>query len=124
MIAVLAAFQLATATSLVVRDAHRSVRVPLVSTPDGPMVRPESFGDMLPVGVRRDSAGAYTLEVWGARLRLEVGAPVVRTGDDVRHLATAPVLRNGHLYVPLQVISEVFPATVPNTRWDADSGQL
>src|SRR5947209_20040723 len=105
------------ATSLVVRDAHRSVNVPLVSTPTGPMLRPESFGDMLPVGVRHDSASSYTLEVWGARLQLEVGAAVVRVGDDVRQLATAPVLRSGHLFVPLQLISEIFPALVPNTRW-------
>jgi N-acetylmuramoyl-L-alanine amidase len=34
------------------------------------------------------------------------------------------VLRNGHLFVPLQLISDVFPTTVPNTRWDAESGQL
>jgi N-acetylmuramoyl-L-alanine amidase len=123
MIAFVAAFQLASA-ALVVRDAHRSVRVPVVSTETGPMVRPESFGDMLPVGVRHDSASAYTLEIWGARLQVEVGSAFVRGGDDVRQLATPPVLRNGHLFVPVQLISDVFPALVPNIRWDADSSQL
>ena len=122
MLSALVALQLAA--SVVVRDAHRSVRVPLVSTPAGPMVRPESFGDMLPVGVHHDSASAYTLDVWGVRLQVEVGLALVRLGDDVRQLATAPVLRNGHLFVPLQLISDVFPSTVPNTRWDAESGQL
>jgi N-acetylmuramoyl-L-alanine amidase len=58
------------------------------------------------------------------RLQVEVGLALVRLGDDVRQLATAPVLRNGHLFVPLQLISDVFPSTVPNTRWDAESGQL
>ena len=123
MIPFVAAFQIASA-SLVVRDAHRSVRVPVVSTDAGPMVRPEAFGDMLPVGVRHDSASAYTLEIWGARLQVEIGRALVRAGEDVRPLATAPVLRSGHLFVPVQLISEVFPALVPNTRWDADSGQL
>jgi len=122
MLSAFVALQLAA--SVVVRDAHRSVRVPLVSTPAGPMVRPESFGDMLPVGVHHDSASAYTLDVWGVRLQVEVGLALVRLGDDVRQLATAPVLRNGHLFVPLQLISDVFPSTVPNTRWDAESGQL
>src|SRR5947209_2655030 len=112
------------ATTLVVRDGHRKISVPVVSTPTGPMIRPESFGDMLPVGVHHDSASSFTLDVWGQRLHLEVGAAVVRVGDDVRQLATAPVLRNGHLFVPLQLISDVFPTTVPNTRWDAESGQL
>ena len=123
MIFAFVALQLAS-SAVVVRDANRSVRVPVVSTAAGPMVRPESFGDMLPVGVRHDSASAYTLEVWGVRLQLEVGGSIVRVGDDVRPLATSPVLRNGHLFVPLQLFSEVFPAVVPNTRWDADSGQL
>ena len=122
MLSAFVALQLAA--SVVVRDAHRSVRVPLVSTPAGPMVRPEAFGDMLPVGVHHDSASMYTLDVWGVRLQVEVGLALVRLGDDVRQLATAPVLRNGHLFVPLQLISDVFPSTVPNTRWDAESGQL
>jgi N-acetylmuramoyl-L-alanine amidase len=112
------------AASLVVRDAHRTVRVPLVSTPAGPMLRPEAFGDMLPIGVHHDSASSYTLDVWGVRLKLEAGVALVRMGDDVRQLATAPTLRSGHLFVPLQLISEVFPTMVPNTRWDADAGQL
>jgi len=123
MIALVAAFQIASA-ALVVRDAHRSVRVPVVNTETGPMVRPEAFGDMLPVGVRHDSASAYTLEIWGTRLQVEVGSPFVRAGEDVRPLATPPVLRSGHLFVPIQLISDVFPALVPNTRWDADSSQL
>jgi len=123
MIALVAAFQLAS-SALVVRDAHRSVRVPVVGTETGPMVRPEAFGDLLPVGVRHDSASAYTLEIWGARLQVEAGSPFVRSGEDVRPLATAPVLRSGHLFVPVQLISEVFPALVPNVRWDADSSQL
>jgi len=33
-------------------------------------------------------------------------------------------LITGFSLVPLQLFSEVFPAVVPNTRWDADSGQL
>ena len=123
MIAFVAAFQLATA-ALVVRDAHRSVRVPVVGTETGPMVRPEAFGDMLPVGVRHDSASAYTLEIWGTRLQVEVGSAFVRVGEEVRPLATAPVLRSGHLFVPVQLISDVFPSLVPNTRWDPDSSQL
>jgi N-acetylmuramoyl-L-alanine amidase len=123
MIAFVAAFQIASA-ALVVRDAHRSVRVPVVSTETGPMVRPEAFGDMLPVGVRHDSASAYTLEIWGTRIQVEVGSAFVRSGDEVRQLATAPVLRSGHLFVPIQLISDVLPVMVPNTRWDPDSSQL
>ena len=121
----LAAMQLvAGSTSLLIRDARHAVRIPIVSTVNGPMLRAESLEPMLPIDVHHDSAASYTLNVWGARLQLEAGVAVVRIGGDTRPLAVAPTVTNGHLMIPLQVVSEVFPAFVPNTRWDADSGQL
>jgi N-acetylmuramoyl-L-alanine amidase len=33
-------------------------------------------------------------------------------------------MQNGQLLVPLQLISEVFPTAVANTRWDTESAQL
>ena len=120
-----AAWQLAAgASALVVRDANHSVRVPLIATASGPMVRPESMSALLPVHVTHDSGGAYTLEIFGARLQLETGVATIRTADGVRPLATAPAVVGGHLLIPLQMVSEVFPTAVPNTRWDADVGQL
>jgi N-acetylmuramoyl-L-alanine amidase len=122
---VFAAFQLAAATrALVVRDASHSMRVPLVATTNGPMLRPESLDQMLPIDVTRDSLGAYTVSVWGTKLELQAGVAIVRVNGESRRLATAPVVTGGKLMVPLQLISDVFPAVVPNTRWDADSGQL
>lgn len=126
MIAVLlGAFQLAgAAAALVVRDATHSVRVPVIATAAGPMLRPEALSGMLPVTVTRDSGGMYTLEVWGTRLLLEAGVASVRIGADTRPLAAAPAVLEGHLIVPLQLVSEIFPGAVPNTRWDAEKGQL
>ncbi|HEY4216984.1 MAG TPA: N-acetylmuramoyl-L-alanine amidase [Gemmatimonadaceae bacterium] len=125
---VFAAFQLAAsaggARTLVVRDANHSMRVPLVATANGPMLRPSALDQMLPIDVKRDSTGAYTVTVWGARLQLNAGVAVVRVDGESRPLATPPVVSGGELMVPLQLISEVFPSVVPNTRWDADSGQL
>lgn len=120
----LAAFQVAAATPLVIRDARRVVRVPTTATTSGPMVRLDALRPMLPVSVTHDSAAWYTVEVWGARLELRAGAAVVRAGDDNRPLAAAPRLENGHLLVPVQLVSEVFPETVPNVRWDDDAQQL
>ena len=70
------------------RERDHVVRVPIVASADGPMLRPESLGPMLPIEVHRDAGIAYTLEVWGARLQLEPGVAVVRVGNDVRPLAT------------------------------------
>lgn len=126
IIAALMAFQLAAATpvpatTLVVRDANHSMRVPLVASANGPMLWPGSLAEMLPVDLRHGSGAEYTLEIWGTHMELEAGLAVVRIGDEVRQLVTPPVVRNGRLMVPLQLISEVFPAVVPNTRWDTES---
>jgi len=123
-LSMLAAFQLAAGV-LSVRDAHHTTRVPLVSTPSGPMVSTDALARALPLVTRRESPSLYSVEAFGTTLSLEVGAPTVRVGDqDVRPLATAPEVRDGTLFVPLQLVSEVFPLVVPNTRWDPDAAQL
>jgi len=114
----------AAAPPLTVSDGRRSVRVATVSSPNGPMLRADALASMIPIDVRHDSASAYTLEIWGARLHLEAGVPIVRTTDDVYPLAASPSVDHGHLMLPLQMISEVFPVAVPNTRWDAATGRL
>jgi N-acetylmuramoyl-L-alanine amidase len=119
------ALQIAAAvSSLVVRDGARVVRVPTIASADGPMLRPESLGPMLPIEVHRAAGTSYTIDVWGVTLRLDPGSSVVRVGNDVRPLASAPRVQNGHLLVPLQLVSEVFPDVVPNTRWDSEAKQL
>ena len=119
------ALQLAAAAPpLTMSDGQRSVRVATVASPKGPMLRADALAAMIPIDIRHDSASSYTLEIWGARLRLETGVPMVRAGDDVYPLASAPTMDHGHLMLPLQMISEVFPVAVPNTRWDVAAGRL
>jgi N-acetylmuramoyl-L-alanine amidase len=118
------ALQIAAATPLVMSDGHRSVRVATVATSNGPMLRADALAPMLPIDVRHDSASSYTIEIWGARLHVESGVPMVRAGDDVYPLASAPTVDHGRLMLPLQMISEVFPVAVPNTRWDVAARQL
>ena len=120
----LAAFQIAAATPLVVRDARRAIRVPTTAATSGPMVRLDALQPMLPVTVTHDSASWYTVEVWGARLQLQAGMASVLVGDERYPLAAAPIIDNGHLFVPVQLVSDVFPETVPNLRCDDDARQL
>jgi N-acetylmuramoyl-L-alanine amidase len=114
----------ASPTGLVIRDAQRRARVPIVASAAGPMIRADALGQMLPIEIRRGAGSSYTLEIWGARLELEAGVPVVRVRNEAIQLVSAPQVSNGKLLIPLQLVSEVFPATVPNVRWDADSAQL
>jgi len=119
------ALQLAAGTkTLVVRDARQSIRVPTTATEGGPMVRPEALRPLIAIDVKRDSMFWYTLSVWNVRLGLEIGVPIVRVGGEARQLAAAPLIKDGHLLIPLQLLSDVFPDVVPNTRWDPDSSQL
>ncbi|HXT15439.1 MAG TPA: N-acetylmuramoyl-L-alanine amidase [Gemmatimonadaceae bacterium] len=109
---------------LVVRSGDQVVRIPTVSTANGPMIRLRALDQMIPIKVQRDSGNWYTVEAWGARFQLETGSTVIHANDAVRQLATAPIMRNGDLLVPLQLVSDVFPTVLPNNRWDADSAQL
>jgi N-acetylmuramoyl-L-alanine amidase len=128
MIAWLLAVQLAavqaTAPALVIRDARRVTRVPTVASAHGPLVKLSALSPMLELSLHHDSTSWYTAEIWGTRLQLEAGAPMVRIGETVRPLAASPEVRGGQLYVPLQLVSEIFPDAVPNTRWDAVASQL
>jgi N-acetylmuramoyl-L-alanine amidase len=49
---------------------------------------------------------------------------MVRVDNAVRPLAAAPSAKGNTLLVPLQLVTEVFPAALPNNRWDADSARL
>jgi N-acetylmuramoyl-L-alanine amidase len=109
---------------LVMHDAYRSTSVPVVASADGPMLAADALGAMLPVRVQHDSGAYYTLSVWGATMQVEAGSSMVRVNDVVHPLASAPEVRRGKLMIPLQLVSEVLPTVVPNTRWDAESGQL
>src|SRR5690348_13103337 len=113
MIAFALAFQMAAAQALVVRTPSETVRIPTVRTASGPMVNVESLARVMPIRVTRDSGAFYTVEVWGAKLQLEAGSTTLRVGADVRPLAVAPATKNGSLLIPLQLVSEVFPATIP-----------
>ncbi|HTJ20866.1 MAG TPA: N-acetylmuramoyl-L-alanine amidase [Gemmatimonadaceae bacterium] len=120
----LVALQIAAAPPLVIRDARRAVTVPTMASASGAMVRLGALQPMLPVNVSHDSLAWYTVEVWGARMQVQVGATSVRAGGDVYQLAAAPRLENGRLVVPVQLVTDVFPDVVPNVRWDDDAKQL
>jgi N-acetylmuramoyl-L-alanine amidase len=120
----LAAAHAARAQSLVIKSPTETVRIPTIATAGGPMIDIESLGRMIPVRLTRDSASWYTVEAWGGKLLLEAGSKIAVIGNEIRPLSAAPIARNRTLLVPLQVVSEVFPAALPNMKWEADSARL
>lgn len=109
---------------LVVRNATRTIRVPLVSTAAGPMLRIEQLEPVVNASVRRTAPGEYDVRVFGTDMHFEVGVAVVKVDSAVHPLAAPPVVSHGDLLVPLQFVSEVLPTVAPNLRWDAHDRQL
>jgi N-acetylmuramoyl-L-alanine amidase len=112
------------ASSIAVRTATAVQRIPVVSESAGPMLRPQSLAPLLPLVITTDAPGRYRLTVSGITFTLEVGVATTTIAGQVRPLVTAPIERDHQLLVPLQLVSEVLPAYVPNVRWDAPNRQL
>lgn len=98
--------------------------VPLVATSSGPALRPEQLGPLLKVDVRSLTPETYRVTIQDVAMELEPGVPMVRIAGAVRPLANPPLVRDGHLVVPLQFVSEIVPSAVDNLRWDGRTRQL
>jgi N-acetylmuramoyl-L-alanine amidase len=128
IVALLAALQLAAATpsagALVVRDASRSVSVPLTYSAAGPLVRPEALRPVVPITVSHLTGDRWLLIVGGSTIEVEEGVRFARVGDAAFQLARAPEVRKGALYVPLQLVVELVPRIAGNLAWDVDRFEL
>src|SRR3954469_6492071 len=131
MLALLAAFQLAVAAggsssgrALVVKDANRSVTVPLAASAQGPMVRADQLRPIIPVTVSHVTGDRWMLIVGGAAIEVETGVRFARVGEDQFQLARAPEVRRGVLYVPLQLVVELIPRVAGNLAWDPQRFEL
>lgn len=133
MIALLfAAFQLAAVQpspgvlpeSIVVKDASRSEAVALVPGQGGPLLRADALRPIVPVTVSHLTGERWMLIVNGAAIQVEQGSRFAKVGDDSYQLAAEAAVRNGKLYVPLQLIAEVVPRVATNLVWDAPRFEL
>jgi N-acetylmuramoyl-L-alanine amidase len=126
--ALFAAFQLAATThagtSLVVKDASRSVTVAVVASPSGPLVRPEQLRPIVPLTVSHLTGDRWLLIVGGSTIEVEEGLRFARVGESTFQLARAPEVRRGALYVPLQLVVELVPRIAGNLAWDVDRFEL
>jgi N-acetylmuramoyl-L-alanine amidase len=131
MLALVTAFQLAVAASastgpraLVVKDASRSVSVPLSASSQGPMLRADQLRPVVPVTVSHVTGDRWMLIVGGSAIEVEEGVRFARVGDSQFQLARAPEVRRGVLYVPLQLVVELIPRVAGNLAWDPQRFEL
>jgi N-acetylmuramoyl-L-alanine amidase len=131
ILALAAAFQLAIAVpdtapprTLVVKDATRSVSLTVLETASGPLVRADQLKPILGITVSHLMGERWMLIVGGSAIQVEQGLRVAKVGDDSFQLASAPEVRKGVLWVPLQLVAELVPRVVANLIWDADRTEL
>ena len=131
ILALLTAFQLAAAAgastgarALVVKDASRSISVPLVVSAQGPMLRADQLRPIIPLTVSHVTGNRWMLIVGGSAIEVEDGVRFARVGEDQFQLARAPEVRKGVLYVPLQLAVELIPRVAGNLAWDPDRFEL
>lgn len=128
ILALVAAFQIASAVPpvdttshagpLVVKDASRSASVPLIAAPGGPLLRAEQLKPIVPLTVSHLTGNRWMLIVNGTAIQVEEGLRFAKVGDQTYQLATAPEVRKGALYVPLQLVAEIVPRIATNLIWD------
>ena len=128
ILALFAAFQLAAAAPardsapqpgpLVVKDASRSAKVPLVQTPNGPLLRADQLKPIVPLTVSHLTGNRWMLIVNGTAIEVEEALHYAKVGDQTYQLAAVPEVRKGALYVPLQLVAEIVPRIARNLIWD------
>jgi len=109
--------------SIGVLEGDRSVRVSVTRGADAPMVRLDAVRPVLPVTIVRDGT-RWTATIRGATIAGELLSPFVRAGGELRQLVASPVLRDGALHVPLQLLAEVLPQIANGFLWDPERREL
>lgn len=131
ILALVAAFQLAVAARssaapapLIVKDASRTLTVPLVASSQGPLVRADQLRPIVPLTVSHLTGDRWMLIVGGSAIEVEEGIRFARVGDVAFQLVRAPEVRKGVLYVPLQLVVEIVPRIAGNLAWDPERFEL
>ncbi|NUO62866.1 MAG: N-acetylmuramoyl-L-alanine amidase [Gemmatimonadaceae bacterium] len=122
--ALLLALQLSAPAELVIRSGARVVNVPVTSTAAGPGVRADLLGPALGATMRRLPNGHISIAVGGIALDVAEHLPFVAVGDSVFPLAIAPVLVDGRLVVPLQLLTEILPRVSRALAYDSVRDEL
>lgn len=120
----LLALQLGAPATLTVRVGDRSIAVPVERSAAGASIRADLLGPSLGARVRQLPNGHHVIAIAGSELDVAEHAPFARVGRDVYPLVDAPVVRDGRLLVPLQLVTEVLPRVATGVSYDAERHEL
>jgi N-acetylmuramoyl-L-alanine amidase len=120
----LLAFVLHAQDSVHVRGVARDTTLAVVSTPAGGALRADVVLPLIGGSVSAMTTGRWKIDAPGVSLTLVDGVPFATTKDGLIPLAAAPILRNGALLLPLQVLADIVPRIGNRVVWDAESREL
>lgn len=110
--------------SVRVRGVARDTTLAVVSTPAGGALRADVVLPLIGGSVSLTSPGKWTVNAPGVRFTLVDGVPFATTDDGPLPLAAAPLLRNGALLLPLQILADIVPRIGNRVVWDAAHREL
>lgn len=120
----LLAFVLHAQDSVHVRGVARDTTLAVVSTPAGGALRADVVLPLIGGSVSASTTGRWKIDAPGVSFTLVDGVPFATTKDGPIPLAAAPILRNGALLLPLQVLADIVPRIGNRVVWDAESREL
>lgn len=110
--------------SVHVRGIARDTTLAVVSTSAGGALRADVVLPLIGGTVSATSNGRWKVDAPGVSFTLVDGVPFATTQDGLIPLAAAPIMRNGALLLPLQILADIVPRIGNRVMWDAASREL
>jgi N-acetylmuramoyl-L-alanine amidase len=110
--------------SVHVRGIARDTTLVVVSTATGGALRADVVLPLIGGRVTTTAPGRWTVDAPGVSFTLVDGVPFATTKDGPIPLAAAPILRNGALLLPLQILADIVPRIGNRIIWDPDTREL
>jgi N-acetylmuramoyl-L-alanine amidase len=110
--------------SVHVRGVKRDTTLTLISTPAGGALRADVVLPLIGARVTVTGPGHWKIDAPGVSFTLVDGAPFATMKDGTVPLAAPPVLRNGALLLPLQLLADLVPRFGNRVVWDGDHREL
>ncbi len=115
-----------TLTAITVYDGEKRTVLPIQRFEQVAMVSANRLAASLGGFVRHPTIDRYLFSIVGLDVELSPGAPLVRAGDRVIPLPSAPRVQDSTLLVPVAFVSEALPrlALSPRLSYDPQRGEL
>jgi N-acetylmuramoyl-L-alanine amidase len=110
--------------SVRVRGVARDTTLVVVPTASGGALRADVVLPLIGGSVQQGAPGRWTVKAPGVSFTLVDGVPFATTDDGPVPLATAPILRDGKLLLPLQILADLVPRLGNRIVWDPAAREL